>query len=84
MTSLIQEDCNTHSQLKNKDIDYSDLNDLFQRTRTKTLQNDNFEDFLAIMQYFYLIPSNEIGNKMWGKIRKALNEANEKEGKFYF
>ncbi len=61
---------------KNKEIDFSDVNELFNRTRTKSLENDNYEDFLTIMQNFCLIPSNEDGNKIWKKIREALNEIN--------
>ena len=71
---------------KNKEVDFSDVNDLFNRTRTKSLENDNYEDFLTIMQHFCLIPSNEDGKKIWKKIREALNEINGggKDGKKAF
>lgn len=69
--------------IKNKEIDFSDVGDLFNRTRTKSLENDNYEDFLAIMQHFCLIPSNENGKKIWKKMRQALDEMNGigKDGK---
>lgn len=62
--------------VKNKEIDFSDAEELFNRTRTKSLENDNYEDFLAIMQHFTLIPSNEKGKKIFRKIREAFDEMN--------
>lgn len=62
--------------VKSKEIDFSDAEELFNRTRTKSLENDNYEDFLAIMQHFTLIPSNENGKKIFRKIREAFDEMN--------
>lgn len=65
------------------EIDFSDVTELFNRTRTKSLENENYQDFLAIMQHFCLIPTNENGKKIWKKIREALEEMNSlgKDGK---
>ena len=72
-------------KIKGNDVDFTDINQLFNRTRTKSLENENYDDFLAIMQHFCLIPSNENGKKIWKKMREALDEINGlgKDGKSF-
>lgn len=62
------------TSLKNKEIDFSDVSEIFNRIRTKSLENENYEDLLAIMQNMCLIPTNENGKKVWKKVREAFDE----------
>ena len=64
------------TNLKNKEIDFSDVSEIFNRIRTKSLENENYEDLLAIMQNMCLIPTNENGKKIWRKVREAFDEMN--------
>lgn len=62
------------SSLCRREIDFSDVNELFNRTRTKSLENETYEEFLSVMQHFCLIPGNEAGRRIWRKLREVLQE----------
>lgn len=57
---------------KKKTMNFSDINDVFAKVVSKTLSNENYEDFFKILQQFCLIPTNEQGKKIWNTLNTTL------------
>ena len=76
-----EEENNKSSQQNSEDnIDFSDINSIFENLKDKAVDHDKFNCLLAIIQNLWLIPCNESGNKLWIDISKALNGINGIEG----
>ena len=66
----------TKKKMPKKTIDYSDINEVFARVVSKTLSNENYENFLKILQQLCLIPSNEQGKNIWTTLNSSLQNIN--------
>lgn len=66
-----------------KKMDFSDINEVFARVVSKTLSNENYENFLKILQQLCLIPSNEQGKNIWTTLNSSLQNINGTKQGFY-
>jgi len=66
---------------KKKTMNFSDINDVFAKVVSKTLSNENYENFFKILQQLCLLPSNDQGKKIWSSLNATLqNVTGVKQG----
>ena len=61
-----------HHKNKNNSLDLTDIDNLFQKIKNKSLGNSNYANLLSIIQSLSMIPNDENGNKIWNELKELL------------
>lgn len=69
-----------HQKNKSNNNDLTDIDNLFQRIKSKSLGNANYANLLSIIQSLSMIPQDENGNKIWKELKDLLFDI---KGKHY-
>lgn len=73
------EDVN-HQKNRNNNLDLTDIDNLFQRMKSKSLGNSNYANLLSVIQSLSMIPHDEKGSKTWSELKEILVDL---QGKHY-
>ena len=55
-------------------VDFNDINSIFEKLKNESMTNQSFTFFLSIMQQLLVIPNNEKGRELWAKIADVLTK----------
>ena len=55
-------------------VDFNDINSIFEKLKNESMTNQSFTFFMSIMQQLLVIPNNEKGRELWAKIADVLTK----------
>lgn len=82
---LNPESQNELQKMGSQSVDFTDINSIFEKLKNESMTNQSFPSLLSIMQQLLIIPRNEKGRELWGKIADILTKTTgiDSQGKNY-
>lgn len=74
VTEILPESQGEMGKSQEEQVDFKDINSIFEKLKNESMNNQSFQSLLAIMQQLLIIPRNEKGRQLWAKIADVLTQ----------